>query len=117
MSEAAATSPFPANPVVPPAFDYCPVALLALRRQGEATDRQAYAHVREDHGLGHLEPKTQSIDAYRAEGLIDADDAAHGWRQSILKKKSSGPTAGKPSRRSLELFFTACHDGGAYVDL
>jgi Fe-S-cluster containining protein len=95
----------------PTACRYYPVALLALRRQGQTTDRQAYAIVREDHCLGHLEPKTQTIDAYRAEqGLIDVDNAAQGWRQLLLKKKSSGPTVGKPSRRSLELFFTACHD-------
>ena len=28
----------------------------------------------------------------------------------ILKKKSSGPSIGKPSRRSLELFFMVCYD-------
>jgi len=95
----------------PTACRYYPAALLALRKQGEATDRQSYAIVREDHCLGHLEPKTQTIDAYRAEqGLVDYDDAARGWRQLILKKKSSGPTVGKPSKRSLELFFTACYD-------
>jgi hypothetical protein len=82
-----------------------------MRKQGESTDRQLYAIVREDHCLGHREPRSRSIDEYRAEqGLPEYDDAAHGWRQLILKKKSSGPTVGKPSRRSLELFFMACYD-------
>ena len=48
---------------------------------------------------------------YRTEqGLDDYDDLARGWRQLILKKKSSGPSIGKPSKRSLELFFMVCYD-------
>jgi uncharacterized protein len=35
---------------------------------------------------------------------------ARGWRQLILKKKSSGPSIGKPSKRSLQLFFMVCYD-------
>jgi hypothetical protein len=38
------------------------------------------------------------------------DDLARGWRQLVLKKKSSGPTIGKPSLRSRQLFFMACYD-------
>jgi hypothetical protein len=95
----------------PTACRYYPVALLSMRRQGEATDRQLYAIVQEGHCLGHREARTQSIDDFRAEqGLPEYDAAAHGWRQLILKKKSSGPTIGKPSRRSLELFFMTCYD-------
>ena len=95
----------------PTACRYYPVALLSLRKQDESVDRQAYAIVQEPHCLGHVEPLTQTIDAYRAgQGVTGYDDAARGWRQLILKKKSSGPTIGKPSRRSLELFFMTCYD-------
>ncbi len=95
----------------PTACRYYPVALLSMRKQDESVDRQYYAIVREDHCLGHQEPRTQTIDEYRAEqGLPEYDDLAHGWRQLILKKKSSGPTVGKPSKRSLELFFMTCYD-------
>jgi Fe-S-cluster containining protein len=95
----------------PTACRYYPVALLSMRKQDESVDRQYYAIVREDHCLGHQEPRTQTIDEYRAEqGLPECDDLAHGWRQLILKKKSSGPTVGKPSKRSLELFFMTCYD-------
>jgi len=95
----------------PTAWRYYPVALLSMRRQDEVTDRQYYAIVREDHCLGHKEPRTQTIDEYRAEqGLTVYDELARGWRQLILKKKSSGPTIGKPSKRSLELFFMTCYD-------
>lgn len=95
----------------PTACRYYPVALLSMRRQDEVVDRQYYAIVREDHCLGHQEPRTQTIDEYRAEqGVVAYDDLARGWRQLILKKKSSGPTIGKPSKRSLELFFMTCYD-------
>lgn len=95
----------------PTACRYYPAALLSLRRQDESVDRQYYAIVREDHCLGHQEPRTQTIDEYRQEqGLPEYDELAHGWRQLILKKKSSGPTIGKPSKRSLELFFMTCYD-------
>ena len=95
----------------PTACRYYPVALLSMRRQDEYTDRDSYALVREPHCLGHQEPRKLTIDEYRAEqGLLDYDELARGWRQLILKKKSSGPTIGKPSKRSLQLFFLACYD-------
>jgi uncharacterized protein len=95
----------------PTACRYYPVALLSMRRQDESTDRQYYAIVQEDHCLGHAEPRTQTIAEYReAQGLPQFDELAHGWRELILKKKSSGPTVGKPSKRSLELFFMTCYD-------
>jgi Fe-S-cluster containining protein len=95
----------------PTACRYYPVALLALRRQDESTDRESYALIKEAHCLGHLEAQRQTIDAYRAEqGLPEYDELARGWRQLILKKKSSGPTVGKPSKRSLQLFFMVCYD-------
>jgi hypothetical protein len=95
----------------PTACRYYPVALLAMRKQGEATDSDAYALVKEAHCLGHHEPRKLTIDEYRNEqGLPEYDVLARGWRQLILKKKSSGPTVGKPSKRSLELFFMVCYD-------
>ncbi len=95
----------------PTACRYYPVALLSLRRQDETTDRASYALVEEPHCLGHQEPRRITVGAYRKEqGLDEYDDLARGWRQLILKKKSSGPSIGKPSKRSLELFFMACYD-------
>jgi Fe-S-cluster containining protein len=95
----------------PTACRYYPVALLSMRRQGEATDRDSYALVKEPHCLGHDEPREIAIRDYRREqGLPEYDELARGWRQLILKKKSSGPTIGKPSKRSLQLFFMACYD-------
>ncbi|MBK8738626.1 MAG: YkgJ family cysteine cluster protein [Betaproteobacteria bacterium] len=95
----------------PTACRYYPVALLSLRRQDESTDRNSYALVRETHCLGHNEPRPITVDDYRKEqGLVEYDELARGWRQLVLKKKSSGPTIGKPSVRSRQLFFMACYD-------
>jgi len=95
----------------PTACRYYPVALLSLRRQDEYTDRTAYALVQEAHCHGHQEDRKLTVDEYRKEqGVEEYDELGRGWRQLILKKKSSGPTVGKPSQRSLQLFFMACYD-------
>ena len=95
----------------PTACRYYPVALLSMRKQGEASDNDSYALVKEPHCRGHDECRAVTVDAYRREqGVVAYDELAHGWRQLVLKKKSLGPAAGKPSKRSLELFFMACYD-------
>jgi uncharacterized protein len=95
----------------PTACRYYPVGLISMRRQDEYVDRATYAIVREDHCTGHNEDRPITIDEYRAEqGVAEYDEYARGWRQLILKKKSSGPTIGTPSLRSRRLFFTANYD-------
>ena len=99
----------------PTACRYYPVALLSLRRQDEATNRDSYALVKKPHCLGHAEPREIAIgDCRKEQGLPEDDALARGWRQLILKKKSSGPTIGKPSKRSLQLFFMACYDSDRF---
>lgn len=101
----------------PSACRYYPVALLSMRRQDEYVDRDAYALVVEEHCLGHKEDRRLTIDEYRKEqGLDEYDQLSRGWRQLILKKKSSGPTIGKPSKRSLQLFFMTCYDVDRFRD-
>ncbi len=95
----------------PTACRYYPVALLSMRKQDEYTDISSYALVKEEHCKGHLEQRNLTIDEYRKEQGVEVyDELARGWRQLILKKKSSGPGIGKPSKRSLQLFFMACYD-------
>ena len=101
----------------PSACRYYPVALLSMRRQDEYVDKDAYALVVEEHCLGHKEDRRLTIDEYRKEqGLDEYDQFSRGWRQLILKKKSSGPTIGKPSKRSLQLFFMTCYDVDRFRD-
>jgi hypothetical protein len=101
----------------PTACRYYPVALLSMRKQNEYTDTHAYALVKEPHCLGHNEERPITINEYRKEqGLDEYDALARGWRQLILKKKSSGPTVGKPSKRSLQLFFLASYNLDSFRD-
>ena len=101
----------------PTACRYYPVALLSMRKQDEYVDRDSYAIVEEGHCKGHLEKRPISIGDYRKEqGLEEYDELARGWRQLVLKKKSSGPTIGKPSLRSRQLFFMACYDIDKFRD-
>ncbi len=101
----------------PSACRYYPVALLSMRRQDEYVDKDAYALVVEEHCLGHKEDRYLTIDEYRTEqGLDEYDKFSRGWRQLILKKKSSGPTIGKPSKRSLQFFFMTCYDVDRFRD-
>ncbi len=95
----------------PTACRYYPVALLSMRKQGESADCDSYALVEEPHCLGHREPRPIAIADYRREqGVEEYDELGRGWRQLVLKKKSSGPTVGRPSKASLQLFFMACYD-------
>jgi hypothetical protein len=95
----------------PTACRYYPVALLSMRRQDEYVDRDSYALVKEEHCKGHEEARSITVNQYREEqGLPEYDELARGWRQLVLKKKSSGPAIGKPSIKSRQLFFMACYD-------
>jgi len=101
----------------PTACRYYPVALLSMRRSDEFTDRNAFALVKEAHCHGHNEPRQLTIDEYRKEqGLVEYDELGRGWRQLVLKKKSSGPVVGTPSKRSLQLWFMACYDLDRFRD-
>jgi hypothetical protein len=70
-----------------------------------------YFVVREPHCKGHEEPKTQTVREYRIEQGIDRYDVMNReWRDIILKKRSSGPTVGAPSARSLQLYDMCSYD-------
>jgi Fe-S-cluster containining protein len=101
----------------PSACRYYALGLLSMRKKDSPTDEDSYFVVKEDHCLGHLEPKTQTVRDYRKEqGLEDYDAINREWRQIVLKKRSSGPTVGKPSERSMELFFLASYDIDGFRD-
>lgn len=90
---------------------YYPVALLAMREKGESQSHEQYSLIKEGHCLGHQDPREISIGAYREEqGVAEYDDLNREWYQLILKKKSAGPTVGRPPEASLQLFFMASYD-------
>lgn len=95
----------------PVACRYYPLGSVALRRMASAEVEDSYFVVKEAHCLGHDEPQEQTIAEYRREqGIEPYDEANREWREIVLKKRSSGPTVGKPPARSFELFFLASYD-------
>ena len=48
---------------------------------------------------------------YRQEQGVDQyDEMSKAWREIVLKKRSSGPTVGRPSQKSMDLFYLASYD-------
>ena len=95
----------------PAACRYYALGLVSMRKKDSPTDEDSYFVVKEEHCLGHQEPVVQTVRDYRRDQGIDVyDEINREWRQIILKKRSSGPTVGKPSERSFELFFLASYD-------
>ena len=90
---------------------YYPVALLQIRKKDGVGSQESYSLITEDHCKGHMEDRKIAIGDYRAEqGVVEYDDHNREWYQLILKKKSAGPTVGRPPRASLQLFFMASYD-------
>jgi Fe-S-cluster containining protein len=101
----------------PTACRYYALGLMSMRKKDSTTDEDSYFVVKEDHCLGHQEPVTQTVRDYRQNQGVDAyDDLNREWRQIVLKKRSCGPTLGKPSDRSLQLFFLASYDLDGFRD-
>jgi hypothetical protein len=82
-----------------------------MRPQGSPTDENAYFLIKEEHCLGHQEPRTLTIREYRQEQGVELyDDLNREWRQIILKRRSSGPAVGQPSLRSYQFFFLGSYN-------
>jgi Fe-S-cluster containining protein len=95
----------------PTACRYYPVALLALRAKGASQAEERYSLVKEDHCKGHHDDREISVADYRTEqGCEEYDARNREWFELLLKKRSAGPTVGRPSRTSLQLFFMASYD-------
>ena len=95
----------------PAACRYYALGSMGVRRQASAVVEDIYFVVKEDHCKGHEEPKTTTVQQYRREqGIEKYDEMNREWRDIILKKRSSGPTVGKPSARSLQLFDMCSYD-------
>ena len=95
----------------PTACRYYALGSMGIRREGKAYVEDVYFKVKEDHCKGHEEPKKQSVGEYRkSQGIEKYDEMNREWRDIILKKRSSGPTVGAPTERSLQLFDMCSYD-------
>ena len=90
---------------------YYALGNMGVRRKDEPVVDDIYFVVKEPHCLGHEEPNEQTVAGYRTgQGIDHYDEMNRAWRDIILKKRSSGPTIGAPSPRSLQLFDMCSYD-------
>ncbi|HEY5602718.1 MAG TPA: YkgJ family cysteine cluster protein [Gammaproteobacteria bacterium] len=90
---------------------YYALGNMGVRKKDGDKVEDVYFLVKEDHCLGHYEPKTQTVRDYLHEqGADQYDEFNKDWRDIIIKKRSSGPTIGKPSERSMQLFDMCSYD-------
>ncbi|RKZ92400.1 MAG: YkgJ family cysteine cluster protein [Candidatus Parabeggiatoa sp. nov. 1] len=90
---------------------YYALGLMSMRKQDSSTDENTYFLIKEEHCLGHNEPRTITVRDYRKEqGVEFYDEMDQEWRQIVLKKRSGGPTVGQPSPRSFQFFFMVSYN-------
>jgi len=95
----------------PTACRYYPSGLLSMRALGQNKDERHFLLIKEEHCKGHEEDREITINDYRKEQKVEEfDELNRDWYRIILKKKSTGPTIGRPSDMSLQLFFMASYD-------
>ncbi len=95
----------------PTACRYYALGNMAIRKKDSAEAETGVFVVKEDHCKGHLEDNEQTVGEYRHEqGLEEYDAMNFAFQELVLKKKSSGPTVGAPSARSMQLYFLAAYD-------
>ena len=101
----------------PAACRYYALGSMGMRAKDSPEVQDVYFVVKESHCLGHDEPKTQTVRDYRREqGIETYDEMNREWRDVILKKRSSGPTVGTPSQRSMQLFDMCSYDMDSFRD-
>jgi Fe-S-cluster containining protein len=95
----------------PAACRYYALGAMGVRKKDSPTVDDVYFVVKEDHCLGHNEPRRLTVREYRHEQGVEVyDDMNRDWRDVVLKKRSSGPTVGRPTERSFDLFWLASYD-------
>ncbi len=95
----------------PAACRYYALGSMGVRKKDVAEVEDIYFIVKETHCRGHEEPRKLTVAEYREEQGVDVYDARNReWRDVVLKKRSSGPTVGRPSARSKQLFDMCSYD-------
>jgi len=95
----------------PAACRYYALGAMGVRKKDSSQVEDIYFVVKEDHCRGHEEPYELTVAQYRKEqGVEIYDELNREWRDIVLKKRSSGPTVGRPTDRSMQLFDMCSYD-------
>lgn len=95
----------------PAACRYYGLGVLSHRAQGSSEDVQYYFRNKEAHCQGWNTEQVVTIRDYRQQqGVAEYDAINREWMQLMLKKKSAGPSVGKPDPLSFQLYFMASFD-------
>ena len=95
----------------PAACRYYALGSMGVRKKDESEVEEIFFIVKEDHCRGHEEPRHQTVAEYRYDQGVEVyDDMNREWRDIVLKKRSSGPTVGRPTDRSMQLFDMCSYD-------
>jgi Fe-S-cluster containining protein len=101
----------------PAACRYYALGVMGVRKMESAEVEDVYFVVKEPHCLGHNEPRKLTVREYRHEQGVDKyDEMNREWRDVIIKKRSSGPTVGEPTARSMQLFDMCSYDVDNFRD-
>lgn len=95
----------------PTSCRYYPLGHMAMRKSGEVHEETHYFLVKEDHCKGHEEERELTIQEYLKEQETSYyDEMNKEWLQIMLKKRSAGPSVGRPPESTLQLFFMCSYD-------
>jgi Fe-S-cluster containining protein len=95
----------------PAACRFYPLGHMSKHDAGSKGHEEAYFLLREEHCKGHDEDYCQTIGQYCEEQGVDPyEEHSRHWREIVMKKRSSGPSVGAPTPRSMKLFFMASYN-------
>ena len=95
----------------PTACRYYPLGHMSMLASGSKTDETHYFLVKEEHCKGHEEAQEQSVAEYLTDQqTAPYDEMNREWLQLMLKRRSMGPTVGRPPEATLQMFFMCSYD-------
>lgn len=95
----------------PTACRYYPLGHMSMLATGAKTDQSHYFLIQEEHCKGHQEEQEQSVGEYlKDQETAQYDEMNREWLTLMLKRRSMGPTVGRPPEATLQMFFMCSYD-------
>ncbi|MCP3665273.1 MAG: YkgJ family cysteine cluster protein [Gammaproteobacteria bacterium] len=95
----------------PTACRYYPLGHMAMHATGADSDETHYFLVSEDHCKGHDEDNEMTVGEYlKEQGVAVYAEMNKEWMDLMLKKRSSGPSVGRPPEATLQMYFMCSFD-------